>query len=69
MPSMEPENVMHSTFGGRQITAWFNVYWMATFADYDGAPDASPAAKLMGTGRTEAEAVDHLIEQAEECAS
>ena len=52
------------TFGWRQIKTSFNVYWMATFDDYDGAPDSSPSAKLMGTGRTEQEAIENLIEQA-----
>lgn len=42
----------------------FNVFWMATFDDYDGAPDASPQARLMGTGATELVAIADLLDQA-----
>lgn len=43
---------------------WRNFDWCATFDDYDGAPDAGP--QWMGTGETEQEAINDLIQQVED---
>jgi hypothetical protein len=38
----------------------YNVYWMATFEGYDGAPDAHD---IIGTGQTELGAIADLLDQ------
>lgn len=40
-----------------------NVYWIATFDDYDGAPDAGRRASMLGHGKTELAAIADLLEQ------
>lgn len=36
-------------------------HWVATFDDYDGAPDATPPASLMGIADTEIDAIVDLL--------
>lgn len=40
-----------------------NVYWSATFDDYDGAPDAKGHHTLIGHGKTELAAVADLLDK------
>lgn len=40
--------------------------YIATFDDYDGAPDSLPEQRLTGWGKTEQEAIENLKEQHEE---
>lgn len=51
---------------GHKIVTGFNVVWMATFDDYDGAPDSSPRRRLMGNGLTELSAIADLLEKERE---
>jgi hypothetical protein len=41
--------------------------WMATFDNYDGAPDSKPPRSLIGFGKTKEEAAADLVEKADEC--